>query len=101
MNSITMLVLFAAFGGVCGFYLSVVGFAITSAAICLLVGLASAVLGGPFAPLLLLGAFFAQQVGFFVAVIARAVVLHVLRLRARPQAGAAESEFRTGGDRPR
>ncbi|MET0259326.1 MAG: hypothetical protein ABW179_12180 [Methylobacterium sp.] len=99
MGSITMLMLFAIFGGICGFYLSVVGFAITALGICLLVGAVSAAFEGPFTPLLLLALFVAQQVGFFLAMIGRAIAARGLRLRARPDDGIAAAEFRGERDR--
>jgi len=99
MGSITMLMLFAIFGGMCGFYLSAVGFAITAFGICLLVGAVSAAFGGPFTALFLLGLFVAQQVGFFLALIGRALATHLMRLRARPQDSIAAAEFRGEQDR--
>nr|WP_254803888.1 hypothetical protein [Methylobacterium sp.]USU34672.1 hypothetical protein NG677_23955 [Methylobacterium sp.] len=99
MSSITALAIFALFGGICGFYLSVVGFAITAIGVCLLVGIVSALLGGPYTPLLLFGTFITQQVGFFVSVMGRAVAAHIQRLRAHPSDSAAAAELRSEQDR--
>lgn len=98
MSAMTTLMLFAVFGVVCGFYLSIVGFAVTSIGICLVVGLASAILGGPFTPLLIFEAFVAQQVGFFIAVAGRAIALHLSRLRAQSSDSPAEAEFQAERD---
>lgn len=99
MSSITMLMLFAVFGGICGFYLSVVGFAITAVSICLLVGLLSAAFQGPFTATLLLALFVAQQVGFFLSLVGRALGTHVARLRARREDSIAVTELRGERDR--
>lgn len=98
MSSVAILWLFAVFGGICGLYVSLIGFAITSIGICLLVGLVSTFAGGPFTPLLLLGAFIAQQVGYSLAVVGRGIALHVWRLRMHPRENAAKAELHADRD---
>lgn len=99
MSSVAILSLFAIFGAVSGFYLSVVGFAVTCLSVCLVVGLASAVFGGPFTAWLLFGAFLAQQVGFFLAVTGRAFCLRLLRIRDQRGESSAKAEFQAERDR--
>ncbi|GJE31714.1 hypothetical protein [Methylobacterium oxalidis] len=74
--------LFAIFGALCGLWLSVVGIAVTTVGLVAVCGLASYLLGGPFTPLLLLGCAVSLQVGYFLTLAVKSVVLHVRRMRA-------------------
>lgn len=95
-----VLALFAAFGMVSGFYVSVVGFVITSVVVIAVVAAASAVMGSPFTIGSLILFYVMMQVGFFLAVVGRGLGGHVVRLRASRVMGSAKSEFEAKHDRP-
>lgn len=84
MSVFEMLTLFAIFGCVCGFYLSVVGFAVTSLAIAIMLGLINPLFGGPFTPGFLVLAFVTQQVAYGLAVAGRSIAHHHARRREAP-----------------
>lgn len=98
MANIQLLAIFMAFGLVCGFYVSVVGFVISCVVILVGLGLANPFIEGRFVASFLGLAFVAMQVGYFVSVIARAIFLHVVRLRAHVGKGDAAEEMRAERD---
>ncbi|MCJ2010942.1 hypothetical protein [Methylobacterium sp. J-076] len=80
MGTTEILGLFAALGIVCGFYVTVVGFALTALAIVLVLAVAGAFVGGLFGGWMMVGAFVAMQVGYVACVAGSALVGHVRRL---------------------
>lgn len=80
MATTGVLGLFGLFGIVCGFYVSVVGFALTALAIVTVIGVLSHFLGGPLGGWMPVAAFVALQVGYFLSVVGTALVGHVRRL---------------------
>lgn len=81
--NILLVSLFAAFGIICGVYLSVVGFVVTSVVIFGFLGVLSAVMGGALTPSFLFFAFISAQVGYFLALMGFALAD---ALRRRPTA---------------
>ncbi|WP_091969291.1 hypothetical protein [Methylobacterium gossipiicola] len=91
MSSFAMLAFFAAFGCVCGFYVSVVGFTVTSLAVALLLGLTNPLFAGPFTLGFLVLAVIAQQTGYGLTVVGQGFVQRRQSF-ARPDAPHRESE---------
>ena len=89
--------LFALFGGICGVYVSVVGFAVTAAAIVLLLGSINSLIHGPFHLPVLLLAFVVLQVGYFASAVGGQLILNGLRGRTRAAKGT-EPELRVKRD---
>lgn len=100
MSAGAMLTLFAIFGCVCGFYLTVVGFAVTSIGIAVLLGIVNPVFVGPFTPGFLVLAFFAQQMGYGLTVIGRGVAQSISRRREASHS-ASRADFSAERDQSR
>lgn len=100
LSSFAMLAFFAAFGCVCGFYVSVVGFAVTSLAVSVLLGVTNPLFAGPFTLGFLVLAFVAQQVGYGLTVVARGIAQD-RRRPALPDAPRREMERDREGPGPR
>ncbi|UMY16000.1 hypothetical protein MMB17_14825 [Methylobacterium organophilum] len=83
MGTIGLWGLFAVFGAICGWYVSVVGFILTGLLVILAIGAVNFLLSGPLTALMLVGAFVALQVGYFVSVILNALVGHFTRLSTK------------------
>ncbi|MBB2964902.1 hypothetical protein [Methylobacterium sp. R2-1] len=99
MGTFAMLAFFTAFGCVCGFYVSVVGFAVTSLGIALLLGLTNPLFSGPFTFGFLVLAVVAQQTGYGLAVVGRGAAHSLRRRPARTEATGREidPEHETAG----
>lgn len=85
----TIFVLFAAFGVFCGFWLSIIGFAMTVIGLAVICAVMYSLLDGSSVAWLLISAVVALQLGYFIAIVLRALVVHVSR---SPSANATDSK---------
>lgn len=83
MTTFETLTLFAAFGAICAYYVTVVGFGLTAVAVVLALGLLGAVGGHQFGLGLLAGAFVTMQVGYVGGIMILALARHVRRLSTK------------------
>jgi hypothetical protein len=83
MGTIGIGALLAAFGVVCAFYVSVVGFALSAVAVVVLLTLLNLCVGGRFSAGLFVGGLVVMEVGYFVGIVACALIGHARPLPAK------------------
>lgn len=83
MGTIGIGVLLTAFGAVCAFYVSVIGFALSAVAVVVLLALLNLLMGGRFSAGAFVGGLVVLEVGYFIGIVACALIGHMRPLPAK------------------